>query len=259
MVATAQDGTGTQVAVFSSRAEIAAAALAICDRAYTEAVTHRGRFTIVAAGGSTPRVLYELFADQHWDWSKVHVFWGDERYVPVSDPQSNEGMARLAWLDHVPVLPSHIHPMPTGEGNPQVSAAKYAAELANCFDQWSDAWLDGSAVNGQRLPVFDLVLLGMGDDGHTASLFPHTTALTEQEHWVTVGEKSGEPRLTLTAPVINAARQILFMAEGAAKAPALVAVLAAEGDSQTYPARLITHNGRDNVTWLVDHRAFGAS
>ncbi len=186
------------------------------------------------------------------------MFWGDERYVPVSDPQSNEGMARLAWLDHVPILPTHVHPMPTAEGNPMVSATKYAAEIADCFSQWSDAWTDDLGETFQRLPVFDLVLLGMGDDGHTASLFPHTAALAVAEQWVTVGNKGGEPRLTLTAPVLNAARQVLFMAEGAAKAPALAAVLAPEGDSQIYPARLINHNGRGNVTWLVDHRALGA-
>lgn len=250
-----------QVSVFGSRTEIAAAALEICHRAYEAAVAARGRFTIVAAGGSTPKVLYELFVSQPWHWSKVHVFWGDERYVPVSDPQSNEGMARLTWLDHVPILPENVHPMPTGENNPAVSAAKYAAELEACFAQWPDAWSEVDLTGGensQRLPVFDLVLLGMGDDGHTASLFPHTAALAVRDQWVTLGEKAGEPRLTLTVPVINAARQILFMAEGAAKAPALAAVLAESGDAQTYPSRLISHNGRGNVTWLVDHRAMGA-
>ena len=229
-----------QVEIWNDRAEIASRALLLCQLAYNEAIAKNQRFTIVAAGGSTPRVLYELLANKEWDWSKVHVFWGDERYVPVSDPQSNEGMTRAAWLDHVAIPASNIHAVPTDADDPAIAAAKYEQHIQEFF-----------GISAGEIPQFDLMLLGMGDDGHTASLFPHTKALKVIDRLVTVGEKDGQPRITMTVPLINQSKEIIFMIEGAAKAKALTAVLAPKGDINQYPSRLIT----GNTIWLCDRTA----
>ncbi len=229
-----------QVEIWNDRAEIASRALFLCQLAYDEAILKGDKFTIVAAGGSTPRVLYELFAAKEWDWSKVHVFWGDERYVPVTDPQSNEGMTRKAWLDLVAIPTANIHAIPTDAEDPAIAAAKYEQHIKEFF-----------RVGEGEIPQFDLVLLGMGDDGHTASLFPHTPALKVSDRFVTVGEKDGQPRITMTVPLINQAKEIIFMIEGAAKAKALKSVLATHGDVNQYPSRLIT----GNTIWLCDRTA----
>ncbi|ELS33963.1 MULTISPECIES: 6-phosphogluconolactonase [Pseudanabaena] len=232
-----------QVEIWNNRAEIASRALLLCQLAYNEAIAKNGRFTIVAAGGSTPRVLYELLATKEWEWSKVHVFWGDERYVPVSDPQSNEGMTRKAWLDLVAIPASNIHAIPTDPTDPTDPAI-----AANQYEQHIQEFF---GVASGEIPQFDLILLGMGDDGHTASLFPHTKALKVSDRLVTVGEKDGQPRITMTAPLINQAKEIVFMVDGAAKAKALTAVLAPKGDVNLYPSRLIT----GNTIWLCDRTA----
>ena len=229
-----------QVEIWNDRAEIASRALFLAELAYNEAIAKGEKFTIVAAGGSTPRVLYELLASKEWDWSKVHVFWGDERYVPVTDPQSNEGMTRQAWLDRVEIPASNIHGIPTDADEPAIAAAQYEQHIQEFF-----------GVSQGTIPQFDLVLLGMGDDGHTASLFPHTKALKVGDRLVTVGEKDGQTRITLTVPVINQAKEIIFMIEGAAKAKALKAVLATNGDVNQYPSRMIT----GNTIWLCDRTA----
>ncbi|MCA6572876.1 MAG: 6-phosphogluconolactonase [Pseudanabaena sp. M38BS1SP1A06MG] len=229
-----------QVEIWNDRAEIANRALMLCQIAYDQAITKGERFTIVAAGGSTPKVLYELLACKEWDWSKVHVFWGDERYVPVTDPHSNEGMTRQAWLDRVVIPAANIHGIPTDKDDPSIAAAQYEQHIQEFF-----------GVSAGELPQFDLVLLGMGDDGHTASLFPHTPALKVGDRLVTVGSKDGQPRITLTVPLINRAKEIIFMIEGAAKAKALKAVLAPNGDANQYPSRLIT----GKTIWLCDRTA----
>ncbi|MFM7886563.1 MAG: 6-phosphogluconolactonase [Pseudanabaena sp.] len=229
-----------QVEIWDDRAEIANRALMLCQIAYDQAIAKGNRFTIVAAGGSTPKVLYELLAGKEWDWTKVHVFWGDERYVPVTDPQSNEGMTRQAWLDRVAIPASNIHAIPTESDDPAIAAAQYEQHIQDFF-----------GVSAAEIPQFDLVLLGMGDDGHTASLFPHTHALQVRDRLVTVGSKDGQPRITLTVSIINQAKEIVFMIEGAAKAKALKAVLAPNGDANQYPSRLIT----GNTIWLCDRTA----
>jgi 6-phosphogluconolactonase len=233
-----------QVEIWNDRAEIANRALGLCQLAYQEAIAKSARFTIVAAGGSTPKVLYELFVTKDWDWSKVHVFWGDERYVPVSDPQSNEGMTRAAWLDRVDIPASNIHGIPTNADDPAIAATQYEKHIQEFF-----------GVTDGEIPQFDLILLGMGDDGHTASLFPHTPALKVSDRLVTVGEKDGQPRITFTVPLINQAKEIIFMIEGAAKAKALKAVLAVNGDSNQYPSRLITGSDQGSTIWLCDRTA----
>ncbi|MFQ3678957.1 MAG: 6-phosphogluconolactonase [Pseudanabaenaceae cyanobacterium] len=220
--------------VLADRGAIVARAVEIAQELSQEAIAARGRFAVVLAGGSTPKPVYETLATLNLPWDKWHVFWGDERYVPPTDSQSNAGMARAAWLDRVPIPAANIHPIPTDEADPVVAAARYEQTLR--------AW-DGP---------LDLVWLGMGDDGHTASLFPHTAALAETQKWVTVGYKGEEPRITLTYPVLLAARQVVFLVEGAKKAPALQAVLG-EGDPDTYPARRF----RDHALWLCDRQAAG--
>lgn len=206
------------------------------------ALAERGRFNIALAGGSTPKSLYERISQESLPWAEFHVFWGDERYVPSDHPDSNEGMARRAWLDHIPIPPEQIYPMPTALPDPHQAANQYHQDIC--------AYFHGL---GSDKPVFDLVLLGMGPDGHTASLFPHTPALNVTDQFVTVGEKEGQPRLTLTVPVINQARCVLFLVAGANKQAALGQVLTGTGDPETYPARLIQPD--ETLIWLLDHEA----
>jgi 6-phosphogluconolactonase len=229
-----------QLEILSDRAAIIDRALEICLEAYKQAIADQGRFTIAAAGGSTPKPLYEALAQQSLDWTKVNVFWGDERYVPVTDAQSNEGMTRKAWLDHVAIPAENVHPVPTLDLDPSLSAGKYEAHLQEFFGTPKGVF-----------PQLSLVLLGIGDDGHTASLFPHTAALKVSDRLVTVGQKDDQPRITFTAPLINQAKQILFMVDGAGKAKALSGIMAEVGDSNLYPSRLI----QGNAIWLVDQKA----
>jgi len=183
-------------------------------------------------------------AKENLPWSKIHVFWGDERYVPRSHPDSNQGMARRAWLDKVDIPAGNIHPMPTDAADPALDAQKYEAELGEFFK-----------TGAGEFPVFDIVLLGMGDDGHTASLFPHTEALQVRDRLVAVGNSYGQPRLTLTVPLINQARCVIFIALGANKQSALAQVFAPVGDDMTYPSRLIRPQGE--LWWLLDESALG--
>lgn len=213
-----------------------------------QAVADHGYCTLALAGGSTPRPIYEGLAQQDLPWDKLHIFWGDERYVPADHPDSNAGMAKRAWLDQVPIPPDQIWLTPTTEGDPAQSAQRYEDQLKVAF-----APLQPLAEAG--FPRFDLVWLGMGDDGHTASLFPHTAALAVEDRWVTVGDKDGEPRITFTLPLINHSRQVMVVAAGASKRPALSQVFAAEAEDAAYPIRLVQPTGR--LIWLLDAEAVG--
>jgi 6-phosphogluconolactonase len=206
------------------------------------AIEQRGRFTIALSGGSTPKPLYEAIATQNLPWDKIHVFWGDERYVPADHPDSNELMARRAWLERVNIPETNIHAVPTLEGNPAASAAKYEEHLREFFNS--------SPVD---FPALDVVLLGMGDDAHTASLFPHTEALKVRDRLITVGDKDGNPRITFTYPFINSARSVIFVVAGANKRPALAQVFAPVADDFAYPSRLIRPQGK--LWWLMDAAA----
>lgn len=206
-----------------------------------KAIESRGQFTIALSGGSTPKPLYEALSTQSLPWSKIHIFWGDERYVPATHQDSNQLMARQAWVDKIEIPDSNIHPMDTTGGDPQQDAAKHEAELRQFFQ------------TPEGFPAFDLILLGMGDDGHTASLFPHTEALTVRDRLITVGNKDGQPRLTFTVPLLNQARCVLFVVAGANKRPALKQVFAAQGDETQYPSRLIQPQGE--LCWLLDQAA----
>lgn len=213
--------------------------LALVREKLEAAIERRGQCTIVLSGGSTPRPLYAALGAQYLPWERVHVFWGDERYVPPDHRDSNQRMARNTWLNQVPMPAENIHPMPTAAADPALDAAAYEREIAAFFQ-----------LPAGEFPAFDLVLLGLGDDGHTASLFPHTPALAVGDRLVTIGNKDGEPRLTLTVPLLNRARCTIFLVAGASKRPALARIFAPEGDGTAYPARLIQPQGE--LWWLLD-------
>lgn len=213
----------------------------ILDRIDT-AITNHGYCSIVLSGGSTPKPLYEAIARKDLPWEKIYIFWGDERYVAPDHPDSNQKMAHSAWLDRIPLPAANIHPMPTSSGDPLVDAQSYEEELREFFQ-----------LAAEQFPSFDIVLLGMGDDAHTASLFPHTEALEVSDRLVTVGNKDGQPRLTLTIPVINQAASVLFLVAGASKKPALAEVFAPFADPKTYPSRFIQPQGE--LWWLLDQDA----
>lgn len=202
----------------------------------------RGRCSLVLAGGSTPKALYTQLAHVDLPWDALHIFWGDERYVPPDHPDSNYRMAQEAWLSQVPIPRDQIYPMPTDEPDPRTAAGRYEAAIHQFFGSQPGDW-----------PRFDLVLLGLGDDGHTASLFPHTAALQVCDRLVTVGERQGQPRLTLSIPVLNRAEQVIFLVTGASKRPAVTEVWADVGNPEAYPARFIQPEGE--LIWLLDQEA----
>jgi 6-phosphogluconolactonase len=207
-----------------------------------QAVASHGRCAIALAGGSTPRDLYRRLASpeviRQIDWTRLHVFWGDERYVPEDDARSNARMARETLLDHVPCPPQNIHPMPTGMHPADDAAIAYERTLREFF--------------GPADPVFDLVLLGLGADGHTASLFPHAPALQETARLVVAITADADPplRLTLTLPVLTSATTVCVMAAGADKQEALGHVLEPDADADRYPAAALRAAGR-RLTWWV--------
>jgi 6-phosphogluconolactonase len=227
------------VEVLPDKAALLQRSLEIVVNKIQTAISERGQCTIALSGGSTPKPLYEQLAAQNLPWRGLQVFWGDERYVPADHPDSNQGMARQAWLSKVPIPRANIHPMPTDEADPAIAASKHEAELQQLFQ-----------VEPGELPAFDIVLLGIGDDGHTASLFPHTAALQVRDRLVTVGNKDGQPRITFTATLINHARAVIFIVSGESKRPALAQIFASEADETEYPARLIQPEGE--LWWLLD-------
>ncbi len=218
------------------------------------AIAARGRFAVALAGGSTPRPLYERLADaphrEAVEWQRVEVFWGDERCVPPDHPDSNARLAREALLDRVPVRPGHVHPMP-GESEDREAAARiYEAEMVEALGAGSG-----------RLARLDLALLGLGAEGHTASLFPDSPALAAGERLVVAVLADREPvpppghdRLTLTFPALNAAREVLFLVAGADKAAAVAAALEGPRDPARCPAQGVAPDpGR--AAWLIDAEA----
>jgi 6-phosphogluconolactonase len=232
------------IIVMPTKADVTRAAADRIVAAATSAVAARGRFTIALSGGSTPRALFQLLATDAYrtkvDWPRVDVCFGDERCVPPDDPASNYRMAREALLDHVP---ARVHRM-RGEDEPSAAAAAYERELRELFG---------------TTPRFDLVLLGMGDNGHTASLFPGLHAVEERERWV-VAEYVAEVsmwRLTVTPVVLNAAAEDLFLVAGADKAAMLQRVLEGPRDPRALPAQVVAPaDGR--LVWLVDAAAAAA-
>ncbi len=210
------------------------------------AIAERGRATIALSGGSTPKPLYAAMVKADVPWDKIYVFWGDERYVPHDHEQSNFRMTREAWLNHVAIPDSNIFPMPTSAGDPATDAAKYAATIADFFK------VDSNAPTSDW-PAIDFVLQGMGDDGHTASLFPNTEALNVRDRLITVGNHAGEPRLTFTVPLINQGRNVIFLVAGENKQTALSQVFSESADAHNYPSKLI--DPKEGPLWLLDATA----
>jgi 6-phosphogluconolactonase len=228
--------------IYSSSEELSAAAAREFAARAEEAIEERGRFAVVLAGGSTPETMYGILARDYIDqidWSKVYVFFGDERSVPPHHDASNLKMASEVLLDHVPV--ANVHGI-RGELPPEEAARAYEEELRTFFGT-------------EDVPRFDLILLGLGADGHTASLFPETSAIEVHDHWVVANPvlKLDTTRITLTVPVINAARAVIFLVEGEDKAEAVREVLEGDADPRAYPAKLIQPPG--GPEWMVDRFA----
>jgi len=233
------------VRVYGTPEELAEAAGAEFAAKAEEAIEERGRFAVVLAGGSTPEAMYGILArdyDDRIDWSSVYVFFGDERTVPPDHDDSNHKMASEMLLNHVPV--GNVHRM-RGELSPDEAAEAYEEELRAFF-------------RTEEVPRFDLILLGIGADGHTASLFPETSALEVHDRWVVANPVLGlgTTRITLTIPVINAALAVYFLVAGEDKAEALAKILEGDADPRAYPARLIQPPG--GPVWMLDRSAASA-
>ncbi len=218
--------------------------------AYRIGVDERGTFSVALSGGSTPKALHALLAAEPYrsriDWTKVRVFFGDERCVPPDHADSNFRMARETLLSKVPIPLDNVYRM-VGEIDPAEAGTRYDQELIDLF---------GHAGLG-----LDLCLLGLGDDGHTASLFPHTSALQETTklavaHYVEKSTTGKSWRITLTAPFINRSRQAMFLVAGAGKTKALATVLEGERNPKQFPAQLVLPT-EGKLTWLIDVAAAG--
>jgi 6-phosphogluconolactonase len=215
-----------------------------------EAIQDRGVFRIALAGGSTPRTLYEIISrSTTMCFDKWHVYWGDERYVPPTHKNSNFLMSQETLLGRIGLEDRQIHRIRTEVGTPDQVAADYENELRYSFDLQA----------GER-PSFDLVLLGLGDDGHTASLFPHTAALADTQRLVVPiwSDESESYRITLTASTINASRAVIFLVSGRAKSRVLRDVLDGDGPADELPARLICPR-MGTCLWVVDEAAHADS
>ncbi len=234
------------VLVYDDPEEVARAAARRFVEIAAHAVSDRGAFSVALAGGSTPKRIYELLAGDEFkhqvEWQNVHLFFGDERTVAHDHADSNYRMANQAMISLLQVPAKNIHPM-QGTGDAAANASLYEDELRSYFGDVP--W-----------PRFDLVMLGMGDDGHTASLFPSTEALKETLAWVVSNwvEKFNTWRITLTAPAINHARHILFTVTGAGKVERLKEVLQGESDPERLPSQLIRPDD-GTLEWFVDKAA----
>jgi 6-phosphogluconolactonase len=213
-------------------------------RIASESIVTRGRFTIALSGGTTPRTLYGLLGSEPYrsqiDWALVDIFWSDERCVPPDSPDSNYHMAQEVLLSRIPIPAQQVHRMPADQPDRDAASQAYAEEMQRTF-----------GTNG--IPSFDLIQLGMGPEGHTASLFPHQASLHEQQRLVIPVSVPKPPpdRLTFTPPVLNAARNVLFLMTGADKADALHAVLEGPYQPDEYPAQIV-RPPHGEVVWMLD-------
>jgi 6-phosphogluconolactonase len=217
-------------------------------RLATDAVAQRGRFTIALSGGSTPKSMYTLIAanaSATLPWAQMFFFWGDERHVPPDDPDSNYRMAREAILSKVSIPAANVFPVPTENQDAVAAAEAYERTVRKFF-----------GLGAGELPCFDLILLGMGPDGHTASLFPESAALQEKSRLVVANwvDKLKASRITFTLPVLNAARCVAFLVSGADKAAVLHEVLEGSAPAEKYPSKLVQPtNGK--LIWFLDRAA----
>ena len=221
-----------------SLARVAAETVASC---IAQTLSQQPRCAVALAGGSTPEATYALLGREHLAWDRVDLLLGDERWVSPDDEASNARMVRHALMGCEPAARACLHPVPTHLTSPDAAATAYEALLQ-------------SLCAGDP-PQLDLVLLGLGDDGHTASLFPGTAAVSVSDRWVTVGMGKGLPRVTMTAPLLSAARQVVFLVAGRGKREALARLLASQGDAARTPARLVAP--AREVVVLSDRAAAG--
>lgn len=233
--------------VFPDLETLSRAAAEESARAAIDAAQTRGRCLISLSGGHTPSRMYDLWATEYRDkipWAKMHFFWGDERFVPTGDPKSNFRMAKLSLLGHVPVPAENIHPIVTSYASADEAAQTYEKTLRGFFDEAG--------------PTFDILLLGMGGEGHTASLFPDSPALTEQKRWVVSVRAPVEPpvRVSLTFPVLRRARATFFLVAGADKRPVIEKLKKDPQDAaRELPVAMLRPEGK--TIWLLDAAANG--
>lgn len=234
---------GPEIKIVPDAVTLARTAAEEFQRLAEAAVEERGRFSVALSGGNTPRAVYSLLASKHKSlpWDRIHIFFGDERHVPPDHPDSNFRMASKSLLSKVPIPEKNVHRI-HAELDAEAAAAEYEQQLVSFFHLPNQDW-----------PRFDLIFLGIGEDGHTASLFPGSKALTEASrvtaNWV---EKFKTFRITLTFPVLNHAAQVVFLVSGAGKAQILSQVL--RPGAKEFPAQNVQpENGR--LLWLIDHDA----
>ncbi len=233
------------IEIYPNLPDAAAAAASEIARISAQAIAERGRFTLALSGGSTPRALYAILAEDYKDaidWKNVLLFWGDERYVPHDDPASNFRLVKESLLDFIPIPAENVFPIPTRNPNPEVAAQTYSTTLQSAF--------------GEKHPTFDLILLGLGPDGHTASLFPGMDLDKDADKVAIVTNAPFVPpvRISLTLALINHARHVFFLVSGKEKAGILLEVLESRGDEETkYPAARV----EGDVRWFVDRDAAG--
>src|SRR5256884_9180796 len=236
-----------QISIYPDTNTLSREAAQFIVRLANEAIVTHGRFTIALSGGSTPKVLYSLLGDEPYrsqiDWAKVDIFWSDERCVPPDSEESNYHLAQQVLLNKIPIPASQVHRMPADQPDRDIASQAYTEEMQRTF-----------GTNG--IPNFDLIQLGMGPEGHTASLFPHQTSLHEKHRLVMPVSVPKPPpdRLTFTPPLLNAARNVLFLVTGSEKADALHAVLEGEYQPDEYPAQIV-HPTNGEVVWMLDKDA----
>jgi 6-phosphogluconolactonase len=243
-------GPRGQVVIVPDGSALAETAAEHFSRAVEKAVAERGSAFVALSGGTTPKRMGSILAREPYrsriPWARIHIFWGDERWVPLGSQESNAGEAKRGFLNLVPMPPGNVHPWDTAAESPREAAAAYETLLRELFTEPSG------------VPRFDLVLLGMGEDGHTASLFPNTGALVPDGQLTAANyvPRMDATRLTFTAPVLNAGREILFLVGGPGKADTLEEVLEGPELPATFPAQLIRPALPDSrLCWLVDEDA----
>lgn len=236
-----------RIATYSDTDTLSRDAAQYITRLANEAIVTHGRFTLALSGGNTPKKLYGLLAEEPYrsqiDWALVDIFWSDERCVPPDSEDSNYLMAEQVLLSKIPIPASQVHRMPADQPDRDAASQAYTDEMRRVF-----------ATDG--IPAFDLIQLGMGPEGHTASLFPHQASLHEQTRLVMPVSvpKPPPPRLTFTPPILNAAHNVLFLVTGTDKADAVHAVIEGPHNPDEYPAQIVQpQNGE--VVWMLDTAA----
>jgi 6-phosphogluconolactonase len=243
--------SSAEIRVLTTPQELFEAAAEEVIRCAKQAVAQRGRFTLALSGGSTPKSLFNLLASNAktvLPWDRTFFFWGDERHVPPTDPDSNYRMAEETMLSKIPVAAGNVFRVPAENPDAGTVADDYEQTLRKFFQ-----------LKAGEVPVFDLILLGIGPDGHTASLFPNTAGLQEKSRLVIANwvEKLKTSRISLTLPVLNAARCVTFLVSGTDKASVLKTVLEEDAPGEQYPSKLVQPNA-GKLIWLVDRAAASA-